>query len=163
MASYLVVCWLTLISSSYAREIGNAGFTHPVTLIRADPHHPNTLLAGTAAAQLFRSSDGGGSWIPLPFPGALRANLHALVIDAKHPDVYLAALSSETPQYAGVYRSLDGGGTWQPLNGLKQKQVWALAVWAGDSRVIAAGTQEGVFLSQDSGNNWLPLASAGAP
>jgi photosystem II stability/assembly factor-like uncharacterized protein len=135
------------------------GASNPVTLIQADPHHPGTLLAGTVAAQLFRSHDAGLSWQPLPFPGALRANLHALVIDPKEPDVYLAALSSEVSRYAGVFRTIDGGASWQPVSGLEQRQAWALAFWAGDPRIIAAGTQDGVFLSRDGGGNWKRLAS----
>ncbi len=134
-----------------------------VTLIQADPHHPGTLLAGTAAAQLFRSRDGGISWTALSFPPALRAGLHALVIDHSKPDIYLAALSSELPQYAGVFRSVDAGATWEPLAELKQKQVWALTWWARDGRVLAAGTQEGVFLSADGGDTWKHLSSSASP
>src|SRR6185369_1308553 len=58
-----------------------AGFSIPLTVIQADPQHAGTVLAGTATAQLFRSRDGGDTWTPLPFPVALRANLHALLID----------------------------------------------------------------------------------
>ena len=141
-------------------ETGGRAGTPPLTIVQADPHHPGTLLAGTAAALLFRSRDGAATWSPLPFPMSLRCNLHAILIDPQTPDVYLVALSSENPQYAGVFRSADGGATWTQLRGLEQKQVWALARWTADARVIAAGTQEGVFLTRDGGDSWTRLSSS---
>jgi len=134
----------------------------PVTLIQVDPHHESTLVAGTATAQLFRSRDAGDTWKPLPFPGALRSNLHAILIDPKRPNVYWAAVSSETPEYAGVFRTLDEGATWQRLPGMEQKQVWALTFWGADARVVAAGAQDGVFLTRDGGEIWTRLSSPGS-
>ena len=137
-------------------------FTNPVTVVQADPHHQGTLLAGTAAALLFRSRDGADSWRPLPFPAALRATLHAVLIDPVKPHTYLVAVSSETPLYAGVFRSVDEGATWEQLSGLSQKQVWSLTSWAGDGRVIAAGAQDGVFISRDGGETWTPTSTQGS-
>jgi photosystem II stability/assembly factor-like uncharacterized protein len=135
----------------------------PVTLVQADPHHRGTLVAGTANAQLFRSGDAGDTWTAIPFPGALRSTLHAVLIDPTTADVYWAAVSSETPQYAGLFRTLDAGATWQPLRGMEGKQVWALASWGLDARVVAAGAQDGVFLTRDSGETWTRLSSPGSP
>jgi photosystem II stability/assembly factor-like uncharacterized protein len=39
------------------------------------------------------------------------------------------------------------------------KEVWAIAIWPRDSRVIAAGTLDGVFLSRDSGETWKHVAA----
>jgi len=155
--------WMVLIVVDLVQPLEGSVSSGPgrlVTLIQTDPHHPGTLLAGTAAAQLFRSRDGGVSWIPLSFPAALHAGLHALVIDNSKPDTYFVALSSELPQYAGVFRTVDEGATWEHLPGLDQKQVFALTCWASDGRVLGAGTQEGVFLSQDGGDTWKHLSSS---
>jgi photosystem II stability/assembly factor-like uncharacterized protein len=131
----------------------------PVTLVQVDPHHESTLVVGTATAQLFRSRDAGETWKPLAFPAARRANLHAILIDPVKPNVYWAAVSSETPEYAGVFRTADEGATWQRVPGMEQKQVWALTFWSADARVIAAGAQDGVFLTHDGGEVWQQLAS----
>ena len=131
----------------------------PVAVVRADPHHQGTLLAGTAAALLYRSRDGADSWTRLSFPVELRSTLHALMIDPARANVYFVAVTSETTQYAGLYRSVDEGATWEQLHDLRQKQIWSLAAWPADSRVIAAGTEEGVFLTHDSGENWTHISS----
>ena len=116
----------------------DAGLHGPVSLIQADPHHTNTLLAGTATAHLFRSRDGGITWSPVPFPAEQRSNLHAMLIDPDRENVYWIGVSSEKPQFAGAFRSVDEGATWQPVPGLEQKQVWSMALWKVDPHVIAA-------------------------
>jgi photosystem II stability/assembly factor-like uncharacterized protein len=132
----------------------------PVTVVRADPHHHGTLLAGTATALLYRSRDGAASWTRVSFPAELRSTLHALMIDPARANVYLAAVTSEEPQYAGLFRSLDAGATWEQVHDLRHKQVWSLAEWVNNRQVIAAGTEDGVFLTHDSGDNWTHISSS---
>jgi photosystem II stability/assembly factor-like uncharacterized protein len=132
----------------------------PVTVVRADPHHHGTLLAGTATALLYRSRDGAASWARLSFPAELRCTLHALMIDPARANVYLVAVTSDEPQYAGLFRSLDEGATWEQLHDLRYKQVWSLAASSTDWHVIAAGTEDGVFLTHDSGDNWTHISSS---
>ena len=156
------VLWVTFAGATMAAPPHNdtgAGLAVPVTIVQTDSHHPGTLLAGTATAQLFRSRDGAESWAPLPFPMALRSTLHTILIDPSVPDTYLVGLSSEAPENAGLFRSTDGGVTWHQLRGLEKKQVWALALWTRDSHVIAAGTPEGVFRTLDGGDNWTRLGT----
>jgi len=140
-----------------------ANLHSPVSLIQTDLHHKGTLLAGTATARLFRSRDGGDTWNPLTFPAESRSTLHALVIDANRPNVYWVAVSSEMPQFAGVFCSVDEGVTWQSVPGLERKQVWALVFWRVDSLVIAAGTEDGVYLTRDGGKDWTLLSLPGTP
>ena len=96
-------CWIDAVQGAVLALANGATLVHgepgilasPMTVVQADPHHAGTLLAGTSTARLFRSRDGAGTWSPLPFPGALRSTLHALLIDPSKPDTYLAAVSSE--------------------------------------------------------------------
>jgi len=161
IAVAVVVASTFFVSSSMIPVNAHIGitFTSPMTLVLADPHHRGTLLAGGARALLFRSRDQGNSWLPVPFAAELRATLHAMLIDPARPNTYLVAVSSETPLHAGVFRSVDEGSHWEQLRDLRQKQVWSLAFWAADSRVIAAGSQDGVYLTRDGGETWTPISS----
>jgi photosystem II stability/assembly factor-like uncharacterized protein len=133
-----------------------------VTVVQVDPQHPGTILAGTAAGLLFRSRDDANSWTPLRSPAALRATLHAVLIDPTKPHTYLVAFSSETPSYAGVFRSDDEGDTWRPVSDLSHKQVWSLTSWAVDGHVMAAGAQDGIYVTRDGGENWTRVEQASA-
>ena len=130
----------------------------PAAFLQVDPRCSATVIAGTKNAGLFRSRDGGESWTPLPFPPRMRAALHALVLDWQTPDVILAGLSGESPDYTGILRSADGGVTWRQLPGLRGKEVRAIAIWREDSRVIAAGAHDGVYLTRDGGTNWSRIS-----
>lgn len=130
-----------------------------VTVIEPDPHHKGTVLAGTSLAQLFRSRDWAASWTRIPFPTELRSTLHAVLISPNQSNVYLVAVTSENSRYAGVFRSADEGASWEQLAGLRSKQVWSLACWPPDGKVIAAGTQDGVYLTHDGGESWTQISS----
>jgi photosystem II stability/assembly factor-like uncharacterized protein len=82
-----------------------------------------------------------------------------VLIDPARANVYFVAVTSETPQFAGVFRSIDEGASWEQVRDLSQKQVWSLASWAPDARVIAAGSQDGVYLTRDGGENWTRISS----
>lgn len=147
---------LTLLTTNLCGWGGTALHT-PICAIAADWHHKGTLLAGTATARLFRSLDGGDTWTPLRFPTESRSTLHAIMADPANEDVYWVAVSSEISKFAGLFRSDDEGVTWQPVPDLQQKQVWALAFWEVNAHVMAAGTEDGVYLTRDGGKRWRLL------
>ena len=151
---------LTLVTTPIGGQ-SSADLHTPVCLIRVDPYHTGTLIAGTASARLFRSRDGGQTWSALSFPTQLRSTLHALFVDPSIQDVYWAAVSSESPELAGVYRSADEGATWTRVPDLAQKQVWALTPWKVDGHVIAAGTETGIYLTRNGGRDWTRISLPG--
>ena len=128
--------------------------------MQVDPRCSATVIVGTKNAGHFRSREGGESWTPIPFPPRMSATLHALVLDWQTPGVILVGLSGESPDDTGILRSADGGATWQQLPALRGKEVRAIAIWRGDSRVIAAGVQDGVYLTRDGGTIWSRISPA---
>jgi photosystem II stability/assembly factor-like uncharacterized protein len=132
-------------------------FGGPATVVQVDRQHRGTVLAATSNAQVFRSDDDGGSWRALSFPPELRATLHAFVVDPHQAGLFLVGLSSDMVGYSGLFRTEDGGRTWEHDGSLKD--VWSIAIWDRDPRVIAAGTVEGVFLTADGGKHWRHLES----
>jgi photosystem II stability/assembly factor-like uncharacterized protein len=78
------------------------------------PADPQILYAGTPSSGVYRSGDGGQSWV---VPGvALRVS--ALTVDEQNPErVVVATAYGLGSQLAGgsVYESLDGGAQWHKL------------------------------------------------
>jgi photosystem II stability/assembly factor-like uncharacterized protein len=83
---------------------------------------PNTLYAGAEDAALFRSADGGNSWVELAGlrkhgtgpawqPGAGGMCLHTILLDPTNPQRIFIAISA-----AGAFRTDDGGQSWKPIN-----------------------------------------------
>lgn len=116
-----------------------------------------TLLAGTFAGGVFRSSDDGQTWLP-PGPGSgMPAGETVWSLRAFGPMV-LAATTG------GVYRSMDGGVTWTPSGDGIPPGVTAFRVFRDDilPNLWYAGTGSGVYRSIDGGFSWSP-ASDGLP
>lgn len=147
-------CLLLPCVAVFPQWKGLGPFGGSASIVVTDPHSVKTVIAGTPNSLLFRSTDSGASWTQLPFPAQMRAILHTLVIDPQTRGVYLAGLSSDAPQYSGMLRSTDSGATWSQVPALRNRQVRAIAFWRGNSQVVIAGTEVGVFESRDGGLNW---------
>ena len=85
-----------------------------VNCIAARPGQPDTLFVGTPGGGVWRSDDGGATWVPRSdFLSVL--GVSAIVIDPSSPEtVYIATGDADagvTPSI-GVWKSIDGGTNW---------------------------------------------------
>jgi photosystem II stability/assembly factor-like uncharacterized protein len=141
------------------------------------PALPGRLYAGVnfvgfpddprLAERLFRSDDGGDSWVDVSAGLPAGLEVTAIAPDPVAPEVVLVSLASlvhESP-LGTVVRSEDAGQTWTAASrGLPDTQVTDLARSADGSTLFAATYDAGVFQSTDGGDSWLPAGSGlGSP
>ena len=151
---YLVTAVACMGSSARAQSwvpVGPPGGN--VRALASDPRDPERIYLGTADGLLYRSDDGGLHWHRLApgFP-LRRCSLDQIAVDG-HGVVFVGYWEVQGGG-GGVARSSDGGQTFTVLKGIDGESVRALAVAPSDSRVVAAGTRTGVFLSRDGGKSW---------
>jgi photosystem II stability/assembly factor-like uncharacterized protein len=154
----LLVAFLS--TGAWAQWESLGPFGGSAAVVQTDAMHPGTVLIATTNAHLFRSRDAGSSWQPIPFPAESRAKLHAFVVDPNQPDVYLAGIAGELPDYTGLFLTRDAGQSWQSLPDFRGKDVWSIAMWKADSGVIAVGARDGVYLSRNGGAEWARISPA---
>ncbi len=126
------------------------------------PTDPDLLLAGTSSGQVYRSSDGGGSWRPagpfLPFPGWV---VSALAFDPNPGATPHGRLWAGLRGIWGsghVAFSDDLGKSWVSRGeGLSGQPVYSLALVPGREGRIYAGTLDGVWGTSDGGRSWAKL------
>jgi photosystem II stability/assembly factor-like uncharacterized protein len=125
-----------------------------------DPRNPNRIFLGTGTGTMFVSIDGGRNWSHFAHLGQGDSYvLDHIVIDQQNPDtVFVSAWSLENPKTGDLFRSRDGGATWEALSGLRGKSIRALTVAASESRIVVAGSLEGVYRSQDGGDSWQQIS-----
>ena len=143
---------------------------HSITL---DPLEPLRLWIGISAAGVFRTDDGGETWVPRnkgtaadfmpddPYP-ELGQCVHKL---RAHP---ARAGRLWQQNHCGVYRSDDGGESWERLdgNGLPSgfgfglaldpadpDAAWVIPEIGAENRVTPNG-RLGVYHTRDAGSSW---------
>jgi photosystem II stability/assembly factor-like uncharacterized protein len=125
----------------------SSGLTGPALSIAVSPADPRTVLTLTLDG-LFKSTDGGAAWSPVPANGLPSGLIydHLTFAPSDPTRLYVVLDSSE----GGVYRSADSGFSWSPVpreglpEGVKGKVV-SLEVSPTDPRTLYAATPSGVF------------------
>jgi photosystem II stability/assembly factor-like uncharacterized protein len=148
------------------------------------PHHPDTLYTalwervrrpnrrdyGGPGSGIFRSYDGGDSWVELtnglpqssPYIGRI-----GIDISESDPNTLYAIYADNIGYFAGVYRTDNGGDSWYrtndgDLSGMYSSYGW----WFGRISIdpadpdIAYAIGFDLYKTFDGGNNW-PLISSG--
>ena len=171
-AAALVGPWLcpSMAAGQSASSRGFGPFGGNVYSLAADPGAPGTLYAGTARG-VFRSSDGGASWV-FSSAGIPPTRVQTVIVDPKTPSTLFAG--TRTPPgvaSVGIFKSTDSGETWSeanvglfdPVTGFGPVDVDALAVSPADSKVLVAGTDfSELYRSGDGGATWQAVTFGGA-
>ena len=109
---------------------------------------PSTVYAGTQAHGLYRSRDGGASWM-FASPGVGTGTVPAIAVSLADPNVVLLSSGAST------WRSADGGDTWTQVFANVDNSITANDIAFAPStpnRVYAGGTA--FYRSEDGGVTW---------
>jgi photosystem II stability/assembly factor-like uncharacterized protein len=144
--------------------------------IALDPSRENHLLAGNRpGAAILESNDNGQSW-HYRWPGFddqgdprpdIAGVVTAIVFAPSDPDIVYAAMADGTcalfhdpcqPSH-GVIVSTDGGTTWEQSmdDDVREVSVLDLAVDPGDTQIVFAATETGLYRSTDASVTWSPV------
>jgi hypothetical protein len=120
------------------------------TSIVIDPAAPATLYAGLDGSGIYRSSNGGGLWLPATTqPGNL--NIRALAINPSLTSRLYAGTYG-----GGVYRSTDSGDHWAACTNTGLENLNVLSLVSNSTGGLYAGTENGVYTSPDC-NTWTAI------
>lgn len=127
-------------------------FGGTATSIAVDPQNSQTLLAGAMNSLLFRSLDAGANWHLMDFPKRSLSELTSILIDPADSTHYFVGVIAADG--GGLYESHDSGVKWTAVPGLPAAGVRALTYAPSQPSRFAAGTLNGVILSDDAGKTW---------
>ena len=123
------------------------------------PEDEHLVYVGTWSVdrKIYRSEDGGSSWIALT-NGLPNANFNDIIPIGDGTLVYAATDD-------GVYMTYDRGDTWTAasngLNSMVVRDIECLCQEpeSGDASVLYAATDNGVFVTTNGGENWEPFGT----
>lgn len=132
-------------------------------VLAAVPGQPNHLYAGTTNSLIYESTDEGADWHRLAKLDSVDDLVvdHILVDPQDHSLLYAAAWKFDRTD-GGLWISHDGGHHWSEAPGLHGQSIRAFAQAPSDSRILFAGTLQGVFRSQDAGATWTQISPPGS-
>jgi len=105
----LISIFLPVLSGCWGSPKSDLSSTFDLKAIAIDPTTPTTLYVGTDGGGVFKSTDGGSTWVPIN-SGLTDLKVTALAIDWFTP--YRVYAGTEN---GGIFASLDFGESWAGL------------------------------------------------
>ncbi|QXP60776.1 T9SS type A sorting domain-containing protein [Olleya sp. HaHaR_3_96] len=130
-----------------------------VNIVIPDPITPTTIYAGAPAGGLWKSTDGGLTWVTttddLPQIG-----VSGIAVDNDNTDVIYIATGDDDAgdtNSVGVMKSVDGGLTWNTTGLNVNNSPFSMNdiyINPNDSNMLWVATNNGVYRSIDAGMTW---------
>ncbi len=135
-----------------------------VECLAIDPTDSSTLYAGTWGNGIYKSFDGGDTWLESS-SGLAKAFIYGIVIDPSDADHILASVYKK-----GIFQSFDGGENWSATIGWPyQAVVYSIVFHPDDADILYAGIRTPtiynppnnpiypgyVYKSVDGGKTWF--------
>jgi photosystem II stability/assembly factor-like uncharacterized protein len=149
------------------RGIGPAIAGGRTTAIVGSDGNPKIYYAGGAGGGVFKSSDGGASWVPV-FDNEPVAPIGAIAL-APHDasDVWVgtgeANPRNDVEQGDGIWHSSNGGNTWRHMGLDDAGSISAISIDPRNPRHVAVAvlgqifrdsTMRGIYVTTDGGAHW---------
>ncbi len=145
-------------------EIGPTNLTVRITSIAFDPTIVNIVYVGAASGGLWKSTNGGDTWVPLTdeLPSL---GVGGVAVDPFDPQIVILATGEGTPNAdrvggVGILKSTDGGATWNAtsvsFSATSGHGFHFVEVEPGTG-VYLAGSVDGLWRSTDAGDNWTKV------
>ncbi|WP_405413067.1 thrombospondin type 3 repeat-containing protein [Maribacter sp. Asnod1-A12] len=132
-----------------------------VNAISVDPNNENIWYIGAPAGGIWKSTDGGSSWVNL-FDDFPQIGVSGIAIDPNNSQVIYIATGDDdaADSYSvGVFKSTDGGNSWNetglnPSTSNINLLMNEITIDPSDSNTIWVGTSVGLQKSTDGGTTW---------
>ena len=125
------------------------------------PSAPTTMYAAGVAGGVWKTTNGGSSWVPLS-DLMLNIAVCSMAMDPTNPNTIYAGtgegyFNTSGVRGAGIFKTTDGGASWAYLASTNTPDfhyVNDIVISPTNSQRLYAGTRTGVWRSTDGGASW---------
>lgn len=149
------------------RSIGPSGTSGRVAAIAVVPGDLNTIYVGAATGGVWKSTDGGFTWMPI-FDDQATSSIGDVAVFAPNPDIVWVGTGEGNPRNSagvgrGVWKSMNAGRDWSFMGLANTERISRLLLHPANPEVayVAAmgptwsdGEERGVFRTSDGGRSW---------
>ena len=139
-----------------------------VTTVTGVPSQPKTFYMGVASGGLFRTTDGGATWVPITDGKVPLGSTGCVAVADSDPNViYLGTGSDDVRSNVstgrGIYKSTDGGQSWKFIGLYNAGQIGAVRIHPTNPNIVwitaqgdafKSNAERGVFKTTDGGQTW---------
>jgi photosystem II stability/assembly factor-like uncharacterized protein len=139
-----------------------------VVAVAGDYHSPFTFYHGACAGGVWKTTDGGTSWLNVSDGFFKTSSVGALAVSPSDSNVVYAGMGescirANVSHGDGVYRSIDAGRNWTHLGLVETRHIARIRIHPNEPDLVYAaclghayGPNEdrGVFRSRDGGGTW---------
>lgn len=149
--------------------ISNGGYDGigRLNTIAFHPTDPNTWFVGAPGGGLWKTSDGGSSWIPLT-DFLTNLGVSDIAISSSNPNTMYIATGDRDARdtYSfGVLKSIDGGTTWNSTGLTSTVQnTWTtnrILINPSNENILIVATGDGIYRSTDAGASFSQVQTGG--
>jgi photosystem II stability/assembly factor-like uncharacterized protein len=132
------------------------------------PGDTNTYYAGAASGGIWKTTDGGTTWVPIFDDQSVQA-IGALAVSRSNPSIIWAgtgeawAIRPSDVMGDGIYKSVDGGATWKNVGLAETGRIGRIIIHPTNPEIVyacalgrATGPQQerGVYRTINGGQTW---------
>lgn len=164
-----------LFGDMRARHIGPALMSGRINDLENHPSNARIIYAGTAGGGVWKSSDGGATFVPI-FDDYVQS-IGVVKLDPNDPDQNIWVGTGETwtrnsvSAGDGLYHSTDGGNNWKEIAGFENSErIASIAINPNNSKEVYVSVlgalwsdseDRGVYKTTDGGENWEKILYIG--
>lgn len=164
-----------LFGDMRARHIGPALMSGRINDLENHPTNARILYAGTAGGGVWKSSDGGATFVPI-FDDHVQS-IGVVTLDPNDPDQTIWVGTGETWTRNsvsigdGLFKSTDGGNNWNEIPGFENSErIASVTINPNNSNEVYVGVlgalwsdsqDRGVYKSTDGGKTWNKILYVG--
>jgi PKD repeat protein len=155
--------WTSLGPNSWITNSYNPGIGR-VNVVAVDPVNSSIIYIGSPSGGLWKSIDGGSTWMQPTTDKLPSIGVSSIVIDYSNTNtIYIGTGDADaTDTYSnGVLKSTDGGLTWLPtglsFSLIQTRRVGKMLMDPLNPQMIYAATSTGLFKTVDGGTSWTNI------
>lgn len=145
--------WVALGPSGWNRTSSWNPGTGRLTYVAIHPSNEQVIYVSSPGGGIWKTTNGGTTWVPLTDNNALWMNVFALTIDPLNQNNVYAGMAGSN----GITKSTNAGTSWAPTGAGPSGTVRKILIHPTSTNIVFAAATNGIWRSTNGGTSWTQV------